>query len=255
VIDSTAVVDDDARIGSDVAVGPYSVIGSGVEVGDGCRIGPHVVIEGPARLGRENRVYPFASIGADPQDKKYQGETTHLEIGDRNTIREYCSIHRGTGSDRGATTIGHDNWIMAYVHVAHDSILGDDITMGNCATLGGHVRIDDCAVLGGFAMIHQFCSLGAYSFCGMGAGVTRDVPPFVRVARNPARPHGINAVGLRRRDFSTARITAIWQAYRLLYRAGLSLDEARAKLWDQTEDADCQLIAAFLERSQRSIVR
>lgn len=255
MIDATAIIDGDARLGSDVAVGAYSVIGPGVELGSGCRIGPHVVIEGPTRIGRDNRIYPFASIGADPQDKKYRGEITHLEIGDRNTIREYCSIHRGTGGDCSLTTIGDDNWIMAYVHVAHDSVLGDEVTMGNCATLGGHVRIDDCAVLGGFAMIHQFCNLGAYSFCGMGAGVTRDVPPFVRVARNPARPNGINAVGLRRRGFSRARISAIRRAYRLLYRAGLGLDEARAKLGEYQDDADCQRIASFIERSRRSIVR
>ncbi|HYW93162.1 MAG TPA: acyl-ACP--UDP-N-acetylglucosamine O-acyltransferase [Gammaproteobacteria bacterium] len=256
MIDRTALIDESARVGRDVTVGPYSIIGPGVELGDGSWIGSHVVIRGPTRIGRENRIFHFASVGEDPQDKKYGGERTSLEIGDRNTIREYCTINRGTVQDQRVTRIGSDNWIMAYVHIAHDCQVGNDVIMANCATLAGHVHVHDHAILAGFSMIHQFCHIGSYAFCGMGCGVNRDVPPYVTVASNPARARGINAEGLRRRGFTRAQIQNVRRAYRLLYRQGLRLENARERLREfARESPETRILVDFLDRSERGITR
>jgi UDP-N-acetylglucosamine acyltransferase len=230
VIDSRAVVDPAARLAEGVTVGPFSVIGPDVEIGASSWIGPHVVIQGPTRLGRENRIYQFASLGDAPQDKKYGGERTWLEIGDRNTIREYCTINRGTVQDAGVTRLGDDNWIMAYVHIAHDCQVGNRTIFANGASLGGHVRIEDDVVLGGFALVYQFCRVGAHSLCGVDCGVNKDVPPYVTVAGYRAAPFGINAIGLRRRGFPPDEIQAIRRAYKLIYRSGLPLQEALVQI-------------------------
>ncbi|HET7588465.1 MAG TPA: acyl-ACP--UDP-N-acetylglucosamine O-acyltransferase [Gammaproteobacteria bacterium] len=256
MIDERAVVDPGARLGEGVSVGPFSVIGPDVEIGAGTWIGPHVVIRGPARIGAENRIFQFASVGEEPQDKKYRDEPTRLEIGDRNTIREFVTINRGTVQDRGATTIGNDNWIMAYVHIAHDCVIGDDIILANAVTLAGHVIIDSYANLGGFTKVHQFCRVGRYSFCGMDTGLTRDVPPFVMASGMPAQPFGINSEGLRRRGFSAEQIANIKRAYRLLYRSGLRLEEAREQLAERAQkQPELVMLAEFLKDSERGIIR
>ncbi|MFP5345390.1 MAG: acyl-ACP--UDP-N-acetylglucosamine O-acyltransferase, partial [Gammaproteobacteria bacterium] len=227
MIDARAVIAPDARIGDGVTVGPYSVIGSGVEIGAGTWIGPHVVINGPTRIGRDNKIYQFASLGDAPQDKKYAGENTRLEIGDRNVIREYCTINRGTAQDKGVTRVGHDNWIMAYAHIAHDWVVGDQTIFANAASLAGHVTVGDCAILGGFTLVHQYCMIGAHCFCGMGSVISMDVPPYVMVSGHPARPHGINSEGLKRRGFSAEALRALREAYKLIYKSSLTLSEAR----------------------------
>ncbi|MBF0255307.1 MAG: acyl-ACP--UDP-N-acetylglucosamine O-acyltransferase [Gammaproteobacteria bacterium] len=251
-----AVVDDRARLAEDVVVGPFSVIGPEVEIGPGCVIGSHVVIKGPTRIGRENRIYQFASVGDAPQDKKYAGEDTRLEMGDRNTIREYATINRGTVQDRGETRIGNDCLLMAYTHVAHDCVLGDNVIMSNAASLGGHVHVADWVILSGFALVHQFCHVGAHSFVGMNAAVTRDLPPYVLVAGNPAEPHGINSKGLMRRGFSESSLRIIKQAYKLLYKSGLKLEEARKAIDElASEHAELACLSEFLEDSSRGILR
>lgn len=256
MIDSRAVVDPGARIPDGVTVGPFSVIGADVEIGAGTTIGPHVVIEGPTTIGRDNTIHAFSSLGIAPQDKKYAGEATRLEIGDGNTFFQYCTVSRGTTQDQGVTRIGNENWIMAYVHIAHDCVVGDNVILGNCATLAGHVHIDDFAILGGFAKIHQFCHVGAHAFCGMDCGVTRDVPPYVTVAGHPADPHGINSEGLRRRGFTIEQMRAIKQAYRWLYREKLKLEEARHRISVLAKSQpELKLFAAFFARATRSIVR
>ena len=256
MIDPRAVIDPSARLGTGVSVGPFAVIGAGVEIGDGSRIGPHVVINGPCRIGRDNRVFQFASIGEDPQDKKYAGEPTVLEIGDRNNIREFTTIHRGTVQDGGVTRIGSDNLLMAYTHVAHDCRIGDHVIMANAASLGGHVLIDDWAILGGFSIVHQFCHIGAHSFTAMGSVIAKDVPPYLMVGGHPARPHGINSEGLRRRAFSPGQVAAIKRAYKLLYNAGLPLAVARERIQAEAQDSpELRLMADFLAASSRSIVR
>ena len=226
MIHPSAVVAATARIADDVTIGPYAVVGEDVEIGAGTTVDSHVVINGPTRIGRDNHIYQFASIGDDPQDKKYAGEPTTLVIGDRNTIREFCTISRGTAQDRGETTIGDDNWIMAYVHIAHDCVIGDKTIMANNATLAGHVHVGDWAIFGGFSGVHQFCRVGPHAFLGMYAGVNQDVPAYTIVAGIPAVPRGINAEGLKRRDFSAAQIRNIRAAYRLVYRQGLKLSAA-----------------------------
>jgi UDP-N-acetylglucosamine acyltransferase len=256
MIHPTAQIDASARIGNDVSIGAFSVIGADVEIGDGCWIAPHVVIGGPSVIGRDNRIHSFAAIGGEPQDKKYHGEPTRLVIGDRNTIREFVTINRGTSDDDGVTSIGHDNWIMAYVHIAHDCIVGNHTVFANAASLAGHCRVDDHAILGGFSLIHQFCQVGAHAFTAMGAAVNRDVPPFVVVAGPYAEPHGINSEGLRRRGFDGQRINAIKRAYRTIYKAGLPLAEARAQLAEAAKDApDVKAMLEFIDRSQRSLIR
>jgi UDP-N-acetylglucosamine acyltransferase len=256
VIDARAVVDPGAEIDTGVEIGPFAVIGSGVRIGRGSRIGPHVVIRGDTTIGRDNRIFQFASIGEDPQDKKYAGEPTRLEIGDRNQIRENATIHRGTVQDAGLTSIGSDNLLMAYTHVAHDCRIGDHAILANGASLGGHVQIGDWAILGGFTLVHQFCRVGAHAFTGMGSAISKDVPPYVLVGGNPARPHGINSEGLRRRQFTSGQLSTIKRAYRLVYTAGLPLAEARAQVRVLADEQPVlQLLADFLDTSERSIVR
>jgi len=255
-IHECAIVAAEASIADGVEIGPFAVIGPGVSIGAGTTVGPHAVIKGPTAIGRDNRIFQFASLGDDPQDKKYAGEVTRLEIGDRNTIREFCTVNRGTVQDGGITRIGDDNWIMAYVHVAHDCVVGNGTVLANGVTLAGHVAVGDHAVLGGFSGVHQFCSIGAHSFLGMFSGVTRDVPDYVTVSGHPATPHGINAEGLKRRGFSAGQIRNIRNAYRLLYRSGLKLDEAQARLAELAgSQPELAPLVRFLKASRRSIVR
>ncbi len=257
MIDSRAVVDPSARIAPDVVVGPFSVIGPGVEISAGTWIGPHVVIQGPTRIGRDNRIFQFASLGEMPQDKKYDGEPTSLEIGDRNTIREYCTINRGTFQDAGVTWLGDDNWIMAYVHIAHDCQVGDRTIFANGASVSGHVKVGNDVVLGGFALVYQHCRLGDHSFLGFACGVNKDVPPFVTVAGYRAEPYGINAEGLRRRSFPNEEIMAIRTAYRMLYRSGMQLEQAIEQIQGLIEQYPrVQVLVDFLrQRSVHGIVR
>lgn len=256
MIHPTAIVHPGAKLGADVEIGAYSIIGEHVEIGDRTRIGPHVVVEGRTRIGCDNEIFQFCSIGAAPQDKKYDDEPTLLEIGDRNTIREFCSFNVGTAQDAGATRVGNDNWIMAYVHVAHDCVVGNHTIFANNATLAGHVHIGDWAILGGFTGVHQFVRVGAHSFCGVGTVLLQDLPPYVTVAGNPAKPHGINSEGLRRRGYSAEAIGAIKRAYRSLYRAGLTLDEARATIADMAVTApEVAPFSEFIAASSRGLVR
>ena len=256
MIHPTALIDPGARIGNDVSVGAYSIIGADVEIGDNTWIGPHVVIEGPTRIGNDNRIWQFASLGGAPQDKKFHGETSRLEIGDRNMIREFVTFNRGTKDGSGLTRIGNDNWLMAYVHIAHDCVVGNNTIFSNASSLAGHVCVDDWVILGGFTLVHQFCQVGAHAFTAMGAIINRDVPPYVTVAGSFAEPKGINSEGLRRRGYSSDRIMAIKRAYRTLYMSGLPLSEARSELARAAEGApDVRLMLDFIERSQRSLVR
>ncbi|MCB1917241.1 MAG: acyl-ACP--UDP-N-acetylglucosamine O-acyltransferase [Rhodocyclaceae bacterium] len=256
MIHPTAIVDPAARLADDVEVGAYTIIGPDVEIGTGTRVGPHVVIEGHTRIGCDNQIFQFCSIGAVPQDKKFAGEPTRLEIGDRNTIREYCSFNLGTAQDGGLTRVGSDNWIMAYVHVAHDCIVGDHTIFANNATLAGHVTVGDWAILGGFTGVHQFGRVGAHAFCGVGTVLLQDLPPYVTVAGNPAAPRGINAEGLKRRGFEAGEIAAIKRAYRSLYRSGLGLDEACEKIAEiAREHESVRLFADFIAVRNRGIVR
>lgn len=256
LIHETAVIDPAARIGRNVSIGAYSVIGADVWIGDDCVIGPHVTILGPTRMASGNRVYQYASIGADPQDKKYAGEETLLEIGERNTFREFVTVNRGTVQDNGVTRLGDDNWIMAYVHIAHDCQIGSRTVFANGASLAGHVRVADDVILGGFTLVHQFCRIGAHSFSSMGSAVKQDVPPFVTVAGNPAEPHGVNSEGLRRRGFSRDAVQAVRRAYRVLYKQGLRLEQALDALQPMAEEQpELQQLVAFLAEEGRGIVR
>ncbi|HEY9150795.1 MAG TPA: acyl-ACP--UDP-N-acetylglucosamine O-acyltransferase [Gammaproteobacteria bacterium] len=256
MIDSRAVIDPAARIAPGVIVGPYSVIGPDVEIEAGCRIGPHVVIRGPTRIGRDNEIFQFASIGDAPQDKKYDHEPTRLEIGDRNVIREGCTINRGTVQDRGLTSIGDDNWIMAYVHIAHDCIVGNNTIFANNASLAGHVRIEDHVILGGFTLVHQFCAIGAHAFTGMGSAIAKDVPPYMMVSGAPAHPHGLNSEGLKRRGFSDEAMATLKKAYKLLYRSRMSFEEALVEIRAlEPECIEVTPLREFLERQTRGIIR
>ena len=256
MIHATAIVDPAARIGANVSIGAYSVIGAGVEIGEGTTIGPHVVVEGTTRIGRDNRIFQFASIGAIPQDKKFGGEDSQLVIGDRNFIREFVTLNRGTGDGGGATRIGDDNWIMAYVHIAHDCQVGNHTVFSNNATLAGHVVIGDHVILSGFSGVHQFCRIGEHAFIGMGCLVNGDVPPFVIMANEYGRPRGVNTEGLKRRGFSSERIAGIRRAYKALYMSGLQLSEAREELGRiAAESPDVATMIEFLEQAQRPIVR
>jgi UDP-N-acetylglucosamine acyltransferase len=255
-IHPTALVHPGARIGANVEIGPYSVIGEHVEIGDDCRIGPHVVITGHTRIGRGNRIFQFCSLGEEPQDKKYAGEPTRLEIGDFNTIREFCTLNVGTAQDRGVTTIGHDNWIMAYVHVAHDCLVGDHTIFANNATLAGHVTVGDYAILGGFTGVHQFCRIGAHTMIGIAAVIRQDVPPFLTIAGNPAAPFGINSEGLKRRGFDSETLAALKRAYKILYKSGLSLAEAQAAIAaEAATQPELLPLADFLAVPGRGIIR
>ena len=256
-IHPTALIDATAVIGANVSIGAYSVIGAAVEIGDGTVIGPHVVIDGPTRIGRDNRIAQFASLGGAPQDKKFAGERTELVIGDRNLIREFTTINRGTGDGGAVTRIGHDNWLLAYVHIAHDCQIGNHTVFSNYAALAGHVQVGDWTVFAGYSGAHQFCKVGAHAFIGMGCLVGHDVPPFVTMANEQAgRPRGINSEGLKRRGFDATRIAAIKRAYRTLYMGGLPLAEARQKLSEQAEHSDdVRAMLAFLDASERGLAR
>ncbi|MGH8183129.1 MAG: acyl-ACP--UDP-N-acetylglucosamine O-acyltransferase [Rhodanobacteraceae bacterium] len=255
-IHPSAIIDAGAKLADDVAVGPYAVIGAEVEIGAGSRVGAHALIRGPTRIGRNNRIEAFASIGGDPQDKKYHGERSELVIGDGNTFHEFVTINRGTAEGGGTTRIGDDNWVMAYVHVAHDCNVGSHTILANNATLAGHVEVGDWVVLGGFAGVHQFCKIGAHAFAAMYSAINRDVPPFIYVAGQFAEPRGINAEGLKRRGFDAERIGAIKRAYRTLYLSHKTLAEARAALAGQTGDSeDVRAFCDFIDRSERSLVR
>ena len=256
MIDPRAIIDPSAKLGDNVEIGPWSTVGPDVEIGAGTRIHSHVVIKGPTRIGRNNQVYQFASVGEDTQDMKYRGEPTRLVVGDNNIIREGVTIHRGTVQDRSETTIGNDNLLMAYVHIGHDSVIGNHCLLVTNAALAGHVIIDDWAILSGYTLVHQFCRIGAHAFTGMGSVVGKDVPAYVIVNGNPAAARSINMEGLRRHGFSKADITVLNKAFKLVYRRGLSVDEALAELGVLAEQ--CPPVSALitsLQSSARGIVR
>jgi len=256
VIDARAVISPQAELAPDVSVGPFSVIGAQVRIGPRSVIGPHAVISGPTTLGADNRVFQFASIGDAPQDKKYRGEPTLLEIGDRNVFRECCTINRGTAGDKGVTRIGDDNLFMAYSHVAHDCVIGANTVFANCASLGGHVEIGDWVILGGLTAVHQFTKIGAHAFLGGGSILSRDVPPYVMVAGNPAVPHSINSEGLKRRGFTEEQVRNVREAYRILYRSELRLAEALTQLEPlAAANPEVRAFVDFIHGSTRSLVR
>jgi UDP-N-acetylglucosamine acyltransferase len=254
VIHAQAIVDPKVKLGEDVHIGAYSVIGADVEIGGQTWIGPHVVINGPTTIGRENKIYQFNSIGEAPQHLGYADEPTRLEIGDRNIIREYCTLNRGTQEGHGVTRIGSDNFFMAYVHIAHDCHVGDHTIFANCASLAGHVNVDDYAFLGGFTGVHQFCRVGAHCMTGIATISFKDIPPYVLVSGNTAVPHGINVRGLKRRGFSANTIDALRDAYKIVYRSGLQLRDALARLQD-SEYAEVRQLVSFIQLSERGIVR
>lgn len=256
MIDAHAIVDPSARLAPDVEVGPWTVIGPDVEIGAGTVIASHVVIKGPTRIGKNNRIYQFSSVGEDTPDLKYQGEPTRLVIGDHNVIREGVTIHRGTVQDRSETTIGNHNLLMAYVHIGHDSVLGDHCILVNNTALAGHVHIGDWAILSGFTLVHQYCAIGAHSFTGMGTAVGKDIPAYVMVNGNPAAAKSINAEGMRRRGFDKETIAQIQKAYKIIYRRGLTMEEALAQLEIMLpECADLAPLLSSLKNSSRGIVR
>jgi UDP-N-acetylglucosamine acyltransferase len=256
MIHPSAIIHPGARLAPDVEVGPYAIIGEHVEIGSGTSIGSHTVVTGHTRIGSHNRIHQHAVIGGDPQDKKYAGEPTRLEIGDHNLIREFCTLNTGTVQDVGVTRIGNHNWIMAYVHMGHDSEVGSHTVLANMVTLAGHVTIHDHAILGGGTLIHQFCRIGTNAFTGGGTIVLRDVPPFVMASGNSAEPHGINVEGLKRRGFSTEVIEQVRRAYKTLYKSGLSLDDAKQALRGQVvECPELATLVEFLDSSKRSIIR
>jgi UDP-N-acetylglucosamine acyltransferase len=255
-IHPSALVDRGAKLGKGVTVGPGCVIGPQVEIGDGCWIGAHVVIDGRTRIGRNNRIFHFASLGAPPQDKKYAGEDTAVEIGDDNTFREYVTVNRGTALDAGVTRVGSENWVMAYVHFAHDCQIGSHAIFANACQLAGHVTVGDWAIFGATTLVHQFVHVGAHSFTGMGTYLAQDLPPYVKAAGNMAKPYGINSEGLRRRGFSAEAIAGLKRAYKTLYRSGLSLEEAKREL--QAQAAGCApvgLFLDFLKNTKRGFIR
>ena len=255
-IDPRAVIAADARIAADVVIGPYAIIGPGVSIGPGCWIGPHAVIQGPTTMGAGNRVFQFASIGDVPQDKKYAGEETRLEIGDRNTFREYVTVNRGTVTGNGATRIGSDNLLLAYSHVAHDCVLGNHIVLSNVVMLAGHVQLGDWVIMSGYAGAHQHCRIGAHAFIANNTAVLQDIPPYVLATGQPAEPRAVNLEGLKRRGFTEEQTRAIRNAYRVLYRSELKLDEALAQLREMAASQDClQVMADFIEGSTRGLAR
>lgn len=256
MIHSTAIVADSAEIADGVEIGPYSIIGDNVRIGRGTRIDSHVVIKGPTSIGEDNHIYQFCSIGDDPQDKKFGGEDTRLEIGDRNTIREYCSINRGTAQDEGITSLGNDNWILAYVHIAHDCRIGSNTIFSNNATLAGHVYVGDWVIFAGFSGAHQFCRVGAHSFLGMYAGTSQDVPAYTLVAGQPAAVRGINVEGLKRRKFTPEQIRNIKNAYRIVYRKGLKLADAVREVDELAKtQPEIEIFARSLQTSDRGLLR
>ncbi len=256
MIHPTAIIHPGAHLDDNIEIGAYTVIGEHVEIGAGCRIGPHAVITGHTRIGRNNRIYQFASLGEAPQDKKYAGEPTRLEIGEGNTIREFCTFNCGTVQDAGVTRLGNGNWIMAYVHLAHDCRIGDHTIFANNSQLAGHVHVDDYAILGGFTAVHQFCHVGAHSMTAIGTVVLQDIPPFVTASGNTAKPYGINAEGLKRRGFAADTITRIKRAYKTLYKSGQTLEEAKREVAKQLHACpELQLLLDFLSQSTRGIIR
>lgn len=255
-IHSTAIVAPDAKLAADVEVGPYAIIGPQVELGPGCRIGPHAVINGPTVMGRDNRVFQFASIGEAPQDLSYKGEPTRLEVGDRNTFRECVTVHRGTTKDQGVTRIGSDNLLLAYAHVGHDCIVGNHCVFSNCVGLAGHVEVGDWVNLSAYSGVHQFAKIGSYAFLANNTAATYDIPPYVTAEGRPAAPRIVNEVGLKRRGFSPQQIRNIRNAFRVLYRSGLKLAEAEAQLKELAQtQPELKIFVEFLERSQRGIAR
>ncbi len=256
MIHPTAIIDPKAEIEDNVEIGPFSVIGADVQIDAGTVIGPHVVIKGPTAIGQDNRVYQFSSIGEDPQDKKYANEVTRLEIGDRNVIREFVTIHRGTVQDHGLTLIGSDNLFMAYAHVAHDCVVGDHVIMANGASIAGHVHLGDHAILGGFTLVHQFTQIGEYSFSAMGSAITQDIPPYVMVGGRPTRPHGINSVGMERNGISAEDIRLIRKAYKILYKNNLRIEDAIEEIEELAGDSDqLSKMVSFLRNVTRGILR
>lgn len=256
MIHPTAIIDEGAKIGQNVKIGPYCIVHADTEIGDDCELRSHVVVSKHTQIGRGNKIYPFASIGEDPQDKKFDDEPTRLVIGDNNTIREYVTINRGTVDDKGITQVGDENWIMAYVHIAHDCVLGSHTILANCSSLAGHVHVGDYAILGGFTKLHQFCRVGAHAFSAMDSGFQKDLPPFVMAQGNPARPRAINFEGLKRREFGKDRIAAIKAAYRALYKSDLTLEQAMHELQTMAQDsADVKMMFDFIQKSDRSIIR
>lgn len=255
-IHPTAIVSASAELDAGVSVGPYAVIEGQVTIGAGTVLGPHTVVRGRTTIGRNNRIYQFASIGEDPQDKKYAGEDTELIIGDGNTIREYCTLNRGTAQDQGTTRLGDNNWLMAYVHIAHDCVVGDETIFANNVTLAGHVSVDDYVILGGFSGAHQFVRIGAHAFIANNAAVAKDVPPYLMAAGQPAVPRGINSEGLKRRGFSPEQMRNIKDAFRLLYRSDLRLEEAREQIGQRVaEQPEVEIFARFIEPSERGLIR
>ena len=255
-IHPTAIVDASAELATDVEVGAYTVVGAKVCIDAGSQIGPHCVIEGPTMIGRNNRVWQFCSLGGAPQDKKYAGEETTLEIGDGNTIREFCTFNRGTAQDAGATRVGDDNWIMAYVHLAHDCQIGSHTIFANNAQLAGHVEVGDWAILGGFTVVHQFVKIGAHAISGMGTILFKDLPPYVACSGNPAAPHGINTEGLKRRGFTSEQIENLRRAYKVIYRNALTLEEAKRELAALcASQPEVVPMLDFLAASTRGIIR
>ncbi len=256
MIHPTAIVDPSAIIANDVTIGPYSIIGADVEIGAGSTIESHVVIKGPTKIGKNNKIYQFSSVGEEPQDKKFTDEITRLEIGDNNLIRENVTINRGTAQGGGLTKIGNDNWIMAYVHIAHDCIVGNENILANNASLAGHVIIDDFVILGGFTLISQFNTMGSYSFSAMGSVISRNVPPYVLVSGHMAKPIGINVEGLRRRQFSDLQIKNVRKAYKLIYRTGLGIETAQTQIESiEQEETELSVIVQFLDKQEGGIIR
>jgi UDP-N-acetylglucosamine acyltransferase len=256
LIHPTAVIDPAAQLADDVEVGAYTIIGPHVSIDSGSRIGPHVVIDGHTRIGRHNRIFQFSSLGAEPQDKKYAGEPTELIIGDNNTIREFCTFNTGTAQDAGITRLGNDNWIMAYVHIAHDCQVGDHTIMANNAALAGHVHMGDWVILGGYTLVHQFVTIGEHAMTAFSTGVAHDLPPYVMAHGHRAEPAGINSEGMKRRGFGPEAVRNVRNVYKTLYRQGLSLEEARAQILEQA--GSCDELAPFIRffaLSERSIIR
>ncbi|HYD81408.1 MAG TPA: acyl-ACP--UDP-N-acetylglucosamine O-acyltransferase [Paucimonas sp.] len=259
-IHPTALVDPKAELDDSVEVGAYSIVGPNVKIGARTKIGPHVVIDGHTTIGCDNTFFPFSSIGGAPQDKKYAGEETRLEIGDRNLIREFCTFNLGTAQDNGVTKLGNDNWILAYVHLAHDCVVGNHTIFSNNASLAGHVHVGDWVIMSGFSAVHQFCKIGDHAFVGMNTSLTQDVPPFVLLSGNPAQPHGINIEGLKRRGFTREQIGDLRKAYKLIYKSGLTIDEAKAALAEEenakpNSAVHLRAMREFLEKATRGIVR
>jgi UDP-N-acetylglucosamine acyltransferase len=255
-IHATAQIDAGAQLGVDVEIGPYAIIGADVQIGNRCVIGPHAVVQGPTRIGSNNRIHAHAVLGGDPQDKKFRGERTELVVGNDNIIREFCTFNRGTGDGGGVTRIGDDNWILAYVHIAHDCQVGSHCVFSNNAALAGHVIVGDHVILAGYTLLHQFCRVGDHAFTAMGAKINADVPPFVLVGGEYAIPRGINSEGLKRRGFDADRIRAIRRAYKTIYASGLALADAKTELAKMAAEApDVASMLAFIEGSERSLLR